>query len=285
MSLILISVIFGLSASVGYGLSDYIGAKVTRKIGEYKIILFSHFLGLFLLVPLVLITKTSLLMSPSTFFLFIIYGLLAVIAIFYFYKALKIGPVSLVTPIAASYSLVSVISALLFYKEKLVLNHYLAIFLIIFGIIITSFKIEKQKIKLINTKGIFYAFIPMFLWGISIPYITFIIKEIGWISATFYEYLLIMLFIYFYILIKKIDIKNIRFTKDLIGFAFFRFLGFSMMNIGLLYGLISVVAPVESTSPLITVILALIFLKEKIQKHQLVGAFITIAGLIFLSTI
>jgi transporter family protein len=53
--------------------------------------------------------------------------------------------------------------------------------------------------------------------------------------------------------------------------------------IGLTVADVSFLVPISSLYPAVTVILALIFFKEKLVKNQIIGVIIIITGLFFLS--
>jgi drug/metabolite transporter (DMT)-like permease len=61
--------------------------------------------------------------------------------------------------------------------------------------------------------------------------------------------------------------------------------GFFAWYIGLRVGLVSIVSPIALSSPAVTVALAHVFLKERVQLHQLLGIITVIAGIVLLSVI
>lgn len=55
--------------------------------------------------------------------------------------------------------------------------------------------------------------------------------------------------------------------------------------IGLRIGMVSIVTPVAMSSPAVTVVLAHIFLNERVRPHQRIGIVAIITGIVLLSTI
>jgi uncharacterized membrane protein len=55
--------------------------------------------------------------------------------------------------------------------------------------------------------------------------------------------------------------------------------------LGLRVGLVSIVTPIATSSPAVTVVLAHLFLKERVRLHQRIGIVAIISGIIFLSAI
>ena len=55
--------------------------------------------------------------------------------------------------------------------------------------------------------------------------------------------------------------------------------------LGLRVGLVSIVTPIVTSSPAVTVVLAYLFLKERVRSHQRIGILAIISGIVFLSAI
>jgi transporter family protein len=55
--------------------------------------------------------------------------------------------------------------------------------------------------------------------------------------------------------------------------------------IGLRIGLVSIVTPIATSSPAVTIVLAHIFLNERVRLHQRIGIVAIIAGIVILSAI
>ena len=60
---------------------------------------------------------------------------------------------------------------------------------------------------------------------------------------------------------------------------------FFVWYLGLRVGLVSIVTPIATSSPAVTVVLAHLFLKERVRSHQRIGIIAIISGIVFLSAI
>jgi len=60
-------------------------------------------------------------------------------------------------------------------------------------------------------------------------------------------------------------------------------IAFLSYDLGVTYGYTAMVAPVSAASPIITVSLALIFLKEKLALDQKIGILLVLVGIILLA--
>lgn len=65
--------------------------------------------------------------------------------------------------------------------------------------------------------------------------------------------------------------------------ALFETLGFLAYASGILTSMVSLVTPIASASPAVTLLLARIFYKEKLEFNQKTGALLILAGIITLS--
>ncbi len=128
--------------------------------------------------------------------------------------------------------------------------------------------------------------ISMLIWGVSYPVVKILLKEgVPPITlATLRNVIFIPLL--FYVLAGK---RYARYSQSDIGLcvalAFFTvFLPNILQNIGMKYTSASISSVIQSTSPIFTVMLALIFLKEARTLNKIVGSLVGLIGTIFLTT-
>jgi uncharacterized membrane protein len=197
-----------------------------------------------------------------------------------FYYVISIGEISLTSAIIATYPVFTLILAFLFLKESLTPLALLGIFLSIFGVILISappklkFKLEGwvigailvslgygvlgywQKIVLTNVDNATYIFVLTIaqiaivgLWRL------FLKKE----------------------KLPKIKMENFLFSA--IGIFFFN-IGMIIYYIALEKGLASVVVSLSNTYIVVTVLLSLLWLKEKITIFQMIGIVSVVIGVV-----
>jgi drug/metabolite transporter (DMT)-like permease len=283
-------IISGLISMFGWGTSDFLAAKSSRKI-SFVLTLFWAQLISFIVVLIYLIYNFNTLnfTGVSKFILIIIIsGFLGAISALFLYKSLSIGKVSLVTSITASWAMITVLLGVVFLKELLKINQILAIILIIFGIVLISsdFREFFQKDKPFFLTGAKEAIIAMFGFGISMFLIAVAVKSLGWFLPSFLSRLSLLIFLILYLFFKRQPIKIESGAISWIIVAIIGFLdiiAFFAYSIGVSSEYASIVAPVAASSPLITIMLARIFLKEKLVLNQVLGVVITIAGIILIS--
>ncbi|MFC1755406.1 EamA family transporter, partial [Thermoproteota archaeon] len=110
-------------------------------------------------------------------------------AIYFYFRAMHKGKVSLVAPIAHASSLLTVILSFMFYGEKLSTTQYIAVILLIIGVILLSFRYsELKKLKLSKRliPGAEFALLTMLGWGLYFFLIKPVIVTLGPLLAVLY---------------------------------------------------------------------------------------------------
>lgn len=117
--MVLESILFGLASGIGLGISDVIAAGVARRMGVVRSTLAFQFVAVSI-YSLYLLTGTGI-GSISGGDWALMAGLSVLVFGFYlsFYKALQLGPVSVVGPILAAHSIVIVLMSVALLGERL----------------------------------------------------------------------------------------------------------------------------------------------------------------------
>lgn len=283
-------ILSGLLSMFGWGTSDFLAAKSSRRIGYLLTYFWTQLIALFIALIYFWIKLPTLNINNMLQYLIFLVpaGFLFLVGTLAFYKGFTKGQVSLVSPVGASWAIITVILSIIFLKEVLQINQIAAIILIILGIILVSINIEELlKIKRFAlVGGIKEGLIAMFAWGISLFLIVPASKALGWLLPVVALKFFGLLFLVIFTTLKKQSLR-IDFRFSLLTLLFF--IGFLDMVafFGYSFGVegeyVSIIAPVAASFPLVTVILARIFLKEKIVFNQALGIAGVIAGLILIS--
>ncbi|MFH0864097.1 MAG: DMT family transporter [Candidatus Gottesmanbacteria bacterium] len=282
-----IGIIAGLVCMLSWGTADFFAVIASRKIGHLKTLFWVYSIAVILGLIYSLFNPQNLNISINGLIILILVGFLQATALMFFYKGLEIGTVSVVSPIASSYSLIVVLLGLLILKEQLNLTQIISISLIIVGVPLVSINISEIK-KIGNKifkKGTKESFIAMISWGFSYFFLAPVIKENSWFWATIISMIFIILFLFIYGIVFKInffkDIQNAIFPIFSDGLC--TIVGYLAYSYGVLYSLVSLVTPISTIFPVVTIILAIIFFKEKLFWNQVFGIACIIGGLVLLS--
>ena len=283
---ITLGILFGIIAMISWGTSDFFAAQIVRKIEVLRTFCWIEIVTLTtLLVPFLVFFEFPSL-SFSDVLIILVTAFLALISILSFYKGLQVGTASIISPIAASYAVVTVILSLIFLNETITAFHAIGITFVIFGAILASFKFHdliRLKVKNVAA-GVKYAVFAMLGWGVLMVLVDVLVSGLGW----FFPILFIVTVEICYLLIYSgITKKSISFPKNIALFvilagileviAFLSF-GFSITSEN-----VAIVAPIISAFPAITIILARIFFKEILELNQKIGIAAVLMGLVLLS--
>lgn len=284
---LLVGVVLGAMSLIGYGLSDYFGALSSRKVGSFQSTAVSRAIALIAIAPLLFIFKIPALTLQEILFL-VASGVLSNLGIILFYKALKVGNVSIATSISGAYPAVTILLLLAFFSTQLTYPQSAAIMLIILGTILVSFKYKDlRRLKFTKlVKGSEYAVFSLFAFGLSIFLEVVLVKDLGWFIPAF--------FIYFVMLVYNLAhslVFRVKFTKVITAIpstalaGITAVLGFIAFNYGVVLNYAVIVTPLSGASTMLTVLLALALLKERLEPNQKIGIALILFSAIVLSLV
>lgn len=283
-------ILFGMFSMLGWGITDFLGAKSSRKIGYLLALLWMQIIGFLFAFVYFLVNFQNFDLNKITgsLIILIFIAILETVAYVFFYKGLKEGQVSLVAPIGSASAMVTIILGIVFLKETLFNSQIAAIILIIAGTLLVSFKLEEliKNKKLSISKGIKEGLVAMVLWGFVGFFLVYPSKILGWFLPVVIIRVFTIIILILYLASKKESIRinpqpSLLFLLIPIGLldvgSFFAF----MRGISSEY--VSIISPIAAASPLISILLARIFLKEKLAPNQILGISSVITGLILIS--
>ena len=265
-----------------WGIIGILVAKISRAVGA----LAAGFLIMFSALLLTIFIWPIFFSIPSiiNWQAFIMLGVLGGGVYALFCHLLKIGKVSVVVPITSIWAVITASLGILFLHEFVNPLKILSIVLVVFGVVILSVNwSKKRKVSSIFSLQAACALLVALGWGLYFFFLGPISKQTGWFSTT----LLIRIFVtltLFVLLLPQLKRKAILFKKIqwkvLLSAAILDVFGFTGYNLAVSRYEVSYVSVIASASPLITVILAAVFLKEKTNFIQKLGMGLVIAGII-----
>ncbi len=274
-----------IGAAIFWSFSQILLKKGLENIPPLWNNLINNFLSLVIWVPVALIIN-GFRINPLTPEIAFVISLAAFFYLFFIY-ALSKGKVSLVGTIVAVYPVWTIILSYFFLNEKINTLQKFCIFLIILSSILISIpeKLNKKEVKQKNS-WIFWGFLASILIGAGDFLAKYSINRIGVYSNMIYLSIFSNIMSLFnYIVDKKsrrLPSKDIKPYMYTISGIVLSLIGSFQFQLAFQYGKASLVTPISSTYPAITVILAMKFLKETLVKRQLIAVSITVISLILL---
>jgi uncharacterized membrane protein len=208
-----------------------------------------------------------------------------------FLRALRVGKVSLVSPIASGYAAVLVLASLLILGERLSPTQAAGVLLVLVGSLVasTDFSALRDPHRpTLSDPGLPWAFGAMFGWGFGYFFVVESSRVTGW-AATSLTGAVVQL-----LLIVGVAIAGGRSlapppTRRLwaltVGAAATGWLSSVVYTIGVETHMAAIIAPVSAAFPVVTLLLARSFLHERLTPHQWSGIAVVVAGVVLVTLV
>lgn len=287
---LLIAVAAGLTSMIGWGAADFFAKKTIDKIGDVTTLFWAQLLGLIPLFALFLYHPVFPHLQRFDPIFIILFGIVSALSYLPLYNGFGKGKVSLLSPIFASYSVFVVVLAAIFLHAGVSFHQKIAIGLVFAGILIIS--IDPQEIrKILRNKGGRTNGVPEVLTA-TIVYSMWLVFFDKFINGKEWLFYLLMiravavatLLAYTEATKKDIIVRHKGMYKYLAAIGLFDVTAFGALTYGFSHTTyVGVVTVLSATFSLPTILLAYLFLKERITKLQIAGAGIIISGVILIS--
>lgn len=196
-----------------------------------------------------------------------------------YFKALDLGTVSKVTPIDKTSIILTLILSSIFLNEKITIIKVLSIIFILVGTLLT---IRKNDEESKDNKWILYAVLTAIFTSTTTVISKVGIENTNTNLTTFLRTIIVLILLTIITLFKKKfkDIKKLN--KN--NYLFIILSGISTSLSWLFYfkalslGEASVVFPIEKLSLVVSIVTSTIFLKERLNKKQIIGIIIIVMG-------
>ena len=281
-------IIAGLVVMLCWGVADFLQSIPIRKIGTPKTMFVRNILTLILVafMGIYLFPDDRLSISVENLSILCISALIYVWGYYMFMRGFEVGTVALVSPIAGSFSIITVILALIFFQESLPFQKLAAVLVMIVGVFLTSTDISKIK-SIQSQNGLKEALLAMLCFGVSFFILGFVSKKMNPLNIFFFVSLSQALFFVVLSVMKnglitKADING-RLLVIFIIHSLIVNMGWLVYIFGVGKDLVSLVTPISALFPGVTVLLALIFYKERLVSNQKLGIFSILVSVFLIS--
>jgi len=175
--------------------------------------------------------------------------------------------------------------AFIFFGQRLSTFQFLGVLMIIAGVGIVPLKwssFKDQNIRLLS--GIKETILAALFFGIFWNLSEIISEQIGWLSTTLFVKIGIVLFMLLFSLLVNRELSVAKTPQKMMMMILFAGVleaaAVALVNWGLTIGDAILVTPIASALSIVTITMAVIFLKEKITKLQGIGMIIVITGIV-----
>jgi drug/metabolite transporter (DMT)-like permease len=288
---ILLSLFFAIWASIGF----VIVKKLVRSLDSIVVLFLSLVFALPFMIILLLLTTGFPKINPYFFLAIGIAAILDVVAMSASYKAIKLSPLSEISPISSFTPVFALIFAVIFLREIPTPMRLLGVIIVVIGAYVLNIAEIKKGFfepvkKLAYNKGVQLFFLTNFLWSITPIFQKIAIQNTSPLTplvGPLVDYALVI------IILSPVVFKKLYQSKETVrnvkkSFWIFILIGiFGTLSQYAAYTAFSLTNPgyalsVFRLSAIFTIILAYFFLKEKNIGEKLLGAVIMIIGVILI---
>ncbi len=281
----ILSVLSGIAGMVGWGIYDFLGGVFTKQIGPFKSFFWSQLAGFFSVLLLLFVLPTSLDVPVLVIILLPVAAILYSAGYLFFFKGFEIGNVSIIAATMNLWAVFTMLFAFVFMGQRLSRIQFFGVLMIICGVILASLNwddIRKQRFHLSSgvKEAVFGAFFFGIFWNIS----EVMSEKIGWLLSTLFVKLGIVLFLLLFSFLIKRDLgltqaaARTKWAVLLMGII--EAGAVAIVNYGLTIGNAILITPISSALSIVTIILAIIFLKDRITALQVLGIVTAVSGIV-----
>ena len=292
-----IAIFGGLGAMIGWGLADFFAKITIDEVGDIASLAWGHLIGTIALIVMFLYAHTfmhravTMPHSPTAWILLIVFGIGQAAVYLLVYKGFGKGPVGILSPLFASFAGITSILSVIFFAEVLTGHLILGLVTIFVGVIVMNLDIDalkNRKVSFLKVPGFSEVAIATVIGAVWTLLWDQFVGGQDWLIYTLFMYAFMTLSIFVASYIQKVKLSDVNPSM----WKFLALIGIceTLAYLAISYGYsstdhTSVVALLSGAFALPTILLARLFLKEKITAWQTVGGFVVVAGIMILSVL
>lgn len=285
----------GLGGMLGWGFAEFATKKSVDKIGAISSLVWAHVFGTMMLFCILLWRSSATGTMPGfskhwdEWLGVLFFGALQTVVYYFAYKGFEKGKVSLLSPIFASFAGLVAIFSVLIFGEVLHTRIVVSLALIFGGVLcinLDTAALRTKRIRLKSVAGLKEIIIATLLatvWTLGWDKFT---KDKDWVVYTTFMFVFMTLAAFLIARLTKTDL--LAFKPGTWKFLWLIAIGEVVAYLAVTLGYssttyTSIVAILSGASSLPTIVLARIFLKEKMSPIQTISSLVIIAGIMLLS--
>jgi drug/metabolite transporter (DMT)-like permease len=286
-----LGIVFSVIAMVTMGLSVAMARIPSQNIGVKRFLFWRQATTSLLLFCGLLAFGRSLPFSIGYFTLALAIAFISYVALISAYQALKIGKIGVISPIANSSAIVTVLFSVIFLHESLIAPQIAMAFLAVLGIIILSINFSDFKSSDIfkPSSGVPLALVACLVWGIVYALYKIPVAVIGPLLTAFaIEFGSFLPNIPANIAAKtSFALPDAKTRVWILGIGLIAAASTLSYNLGIQVsgGNVALVAAITFSNPIISAIYGSFAYKEKLTPKQWVGLTLTVLGIMGISII
>lgn len=276
--------LLGALAALAWGVADILVVHSARRVGFFRTLLTVQASGVLGLALLAVGLGVDMSLSGGQVAAIAALGALSVGAYAGFYKALELGPIAIVSPIASTNGAMIVVLAVIVLGESLTAAQAVGIALVLVFVVLAS--LEPAAERLPGGSGIRLALAATVVFGLYVFFLATLADDLGWLLPILLTRAVAVALMTAYSAARPDDEKRplgrvllaacvVAGVLDAIGYLLF--------NRGAELGEVAITSAAASSYPLIPILVGLIGFRERVAWYQLIGVAGVLVGMVVLS--
>jgi transporter family protein len=285
MSGALLSILAGIAGMFGWGLYDFLGGVYAKQIGPFRSFFWSQLAGLASGIVLTFVLAAPLNVPLLVVILLPIAAILYSAGYLFFFRGLEIGNISIVAATMNLWAVFTMLFAFIFLGQRLSTIQSCAVLLILSGVTLASTdwrNVRHQGFQL--SSGVKEAALGALFFGIFWNISEVVSESIGWLLTTLLVKLGIVLFLLLFSATMRRELSMARATTKtkwvVVIMGVVEAGAVAAVNYGLTIGDAILITPIASALSIVTIALAIVFLKDKVTRLQALGMLAAVAGIV-----
>jgi drug/metabolite transporter (DMT)-like permease len=278
--------VLGTIAALAWGFADVCVTYLSRRGGFFRTLVFTQAVGVATLGIIALALED--LPGPSTAQLLALAGLgpVAVAAYGGFYRALELGPIAIVSPIASANGAVVVLLAVVVLGESLSSLQALGCVLVLGFIMLAALEPKAEAAEEADGSGIRLALVASVAFGGYLFGLATFSDELGWLVPVLIARAMTVAILAAVAVARRPPVPGRLGRVGLAGCVVAGALdasGYLAFNRGGEIGEVAITSAAAASYPVIPILVGLFALRERVAGHQMVGVVGVLCGMVVLS--
>lgn len=299
--------LLGLASAITWGLASYEGALIARQFGGWIANLGTQLIGLAVTIPIVIVTGLKA-MTVGELAVLVGVSLGITVANVATYHLVTLGPVSIIFPILASSNAVVTVLALVLVHESVDVPQLVGMVLVVGGVGATVYRSSgatepvrevlrgrgpgRSQAGLVPrqpSSGVIWVTVAVMLISGGLLFaITRLIDRVGWPVTIVGSRAIQAAALVIPLFVGAMPADHLRGHAArwwaLLGFVgFLDGISYVLYGAGNALGSTAIVSATTSAYAVVPVVLSIVFLRERPQRHQMAGVAAVLAGLVLLA--
>jgi drug/metabolite transporter (DMT)-like permease len=279
--------IYGFGAAFAWGSADFGVALVSRRIGSFTTLVLANLAGVLVFSILVATPAASLPLFHPALLVLPLIGVSGALTYLAFYRALQLGPIALVSPIAAGYAAIVIALSLVFLKEHVAAMALGGAAITIAGVVLASTDLRRLPIERRRARaGVFFALLAMLGFGVGAFLIGVFAPGTGWFGTIYLSRLGSAATLAVILAARGrggLTFAGVGRAASAMAIGLLDIGGFALYARGTEVGRVSITAAASVIYPLIPILVGVLYLRERPAPNQWVGVAAVGAGLVLLA--